>query len=53
MLEKIHQQSLIDMGSHSIDAQLALYPWALAQIGFTLPNNIRRADEVSPEMFKG
>ena len=53
LLAKTHQQNLTDRGSHSIDAQPARSPSALAQIGFTLPKNIRKADEVSPKMFKG
>ena len=53
MLEKTHQQSLVDRGSHSVDAQPAWSPRAPAQTGFTLFGNTREVDEVSPEMFEG
>ena len=48
-----HQQNLIDRGSYFVDTQLAQSLWASTQTGFTLPNNIHEAHEVSPEMFKG
>ena len=53
MLVKTHQQILVDKGPHSVDTQPARSPWAPVQIGFTLPDNTYRADEVSTEMFEG
>ena len=41
-------------GVHSLSTPLTQWsPWAPTQTGFTLSSNTCRADEVSPEMFKG